>query len=50
MKSTYAKVHGTEKKQKNQLVVKCTTRRSKLLTFIFRKKKLCDVLVKKENY
>ena len=34
-----------EKKQKNQLAVKCTTRRSKLLKFIFRK-----ILVKNGNY
>ena len=30
-------MHCKEKKQKNQLAVKCTTRRSKLLKFIFRK-------------
>ena len=45
--STYAKVHGSvsvdalqkkkKKKQKNQLAVKGTTRRSQLLKFIFRK-------------
>ena len=36
-----------EKKQKNQLAVKCTTRRSKLLKFIFRKKLLCNFLDEK---
>ena len=40
-KSTYAKVHGwmhcRDKKQENHLAVKCTTFRSKLLKFIFRK-------------
>ena len=30
-------MHYKEKKQKNQVAVKCTTERSKLLKFIFRK-------------
>ena len=42
-------MHCKEKKQKHQLVVNCTTRRSKLLKFIFRQLVLFSIWTESDN-